>query len=116
MRLISANERQRIEYTQESSFFDTCQIGTFSYSVDSYGDIVKSWNYGVDTACGVEFLDGYERINGQVEYTGVIVKVRLPYDTALTTDDRIKVNGVAYDIRSISGRHCKVVRCEYIKV
>jgi hypothetical protein len=36
----------KITLVEESTFFDKCQVGTYSESTDSYGALIKTWSYG----------------------------------------------------------------------
>ena len=116
MRKITTGEKVRLQESQTDTFFDSCQIGTFSSIKDSYGDIIKSYNYGSSIDCGASILSGYETINGQVTYTGVLARIRLPAGSILFTQDRVKIGGIDYGVRSITGKYSVIVDLENVVV
>lgn len=112
MRNITGSEKLNLRASLADTMGDTVQIGVYSESTDTYGDLVKTWTYGSNLGCGVEVLNGYEKINGVVVFTGVLVRVRLPYGTVVSTQDRIKFSGYEFGIKAIRGRYSVVVECE----
>jgi len=116
MRPINNAEKLRLQKAQTDSMMDVCQIGVYGESSDSYGDLIKTWTYGSNVKCGVEILNGYEKIDGVMVYTGVLCRVRLPIDTVISPQDKIKFAGVEYGGKGISGKYCLVVDCEGVSV
>jgi hypothetical protein len=116
MRNLSSNTVNRIKSDMEETFFDVCQVGVYSETIDSHGDIIKTWTYGAEIDCGAELLSGYEKVNDSFVYTGIVAKFRLPQTTVLSSLDRVKYKGVEYGVKSIIGKFVKVVQCEHVGV
>src|SRR5574338_1561409 len=112
MRPLNTTEKNRLIANQTETMFDEVQIGVYGETVDGYGDVIKTWTYGANVDAGVTILNGYERVNGVMTYTGVIARIRLPIDTVISSKDKIKFGGVAYGVKSVSGKYSLVVDCE----
>jgi SPP1 family predicted phage head-tail adaptor len=116
MRPMNATEILRLQVAQIESMNDLCKIGSYSESVDSYGENKKVWTYGANVKCGANKLSGWQTINGVMTWTGIILRVRLPYNTTVGAKDRIRFGGVDYSIKAITGKFSVVVDCESIRV
>jgi hypothetical protein len=49
-----------MQATQQSAMQDTCQIGTYSRTFDSYGAPVASYSYATGIDCGFDPTGGRE--------------------------------------------------------
>ena len=82
---------------------DTCDILSVAYTADSEGGFAEAW--GTATAnvhCRIDYRSGTERITGGAiqPYSKAVLSV--PYNTALSLTNRIKVGTITYAVQSIN--------------
>lgn len=75
---------------------DTCQVGTIGTTQNSIGELVMAAPaYGRELACGLQMLTpgaiGAEFRTGEGTFVRADAVLRLPYGTAVTTSDVVKV-------------------------
>jgi rhamnose transport system permease protein len=70
---------------------DTCQIGVYSRTFDSFGEPVPLYTYGAAIVCGFDPKGGQENWRRDMTPVHIDATIRLPIDTALETTDRLKI-------------------------
>ncbi len=84
-------------YCQNSylaTLHDTCQIGTSSSSINSFGESGSSIVYGDVIACGLFQHGGTKSVAGQAIKLDSDASIRLPIGTVITPDNYIKINSI----------------------
>jgi SPP1 family predicted phage head-tail adaptor len=76
---------------QEAAMQDTCKIGVYSRTLDTYGGPVETWTEGSAIACGVEMTTGQENRRADLTAERIDATVRLPIGTSIKATDRVKV-------------------------
>lgn len=93
MAAFASAELAAMQAAQEAHMMDVCQVGVRSTSQDALGELIDSFTYGADVACGLD-----QEVDRSREYRspdGTIVEadavVRLPAGTSMASDSRVKV-------------------------
>jgi len=77
-----------------STLHDTCQIGTSTSAVNSFGESGSSIVYSGSVICGLFQHGGSKSVNGQVIKLDSDASIRLPVGTAITSDNYVKLNSI----------------------
>ena len=91
MKKFTTGELASMRDIQVDSLQDTCNIGTYAVTYDSYGAPVETFTTVSGVACGVEMTGGIERRNGQLIITDTDTNIRLPLGTSIGIKDLITV-------------------------
>lgn len=89
--IFTTSELADMEEAQEAHMMDSCQIGTYAATRDTYGATLHAWTYGSDVACGLDPTGGKERYRPDRTIVYTDATIRLPRGTAVTVKDRVKV-------------------------
>jgi hypothetical protein len=84
-------------------FPDTCTIQTVTVSLGAMGGISDSYaNTYTDVACRVDPMDqGAETIVNEALEGRSSWWLNIPYDQAITIEDRVIHGGITYEVRSV---------------
>jgi len=91
VRYFTATELERMQGTQDSAMQDTCQIGVYSRTFDSFGEPVPLYTYGTAIVCGFDPTGGVEDWRRDMTALNINATVRLPINTVVDVRDRIKI-------------------------
>ena len=80
---------------------DTGYILTLAYTQDGYGGVVETWGTAGTISCRVDAVSGRELLAGGAVQPFFSYKLTAPYDTVLTTAQRVKVGSETYAIKSV---------------
>ena len=87
----SANDLANMKTTQEAHMLDTCQVLNFSEGVpDDYNIPQPAVESSQDTVCGYNPTK-YEEVQDEGDVELIDAEIRLPSDTEIYTDSRIRV-------------------------
>jgi head-tail adaptor len=78
---------------------DTCNILSVTHTSDGQGGVTDTWGTATaGVACRLDYMQGVETVFGGAmqPYTGW--KLTLPYDTSLTTAQRVEHGGNTYNV------------------
>lgn len=104
---------------QTDTMQDTCKILTLSSGSDSWSSPTKAYTTGSAISCGFRYMTPRE-LHGSAEVPVVQAEVRLPYDTTISSNERIQVThikGVAlgtaevYEVLGPPRRGPSAIRC-----
>lgn len=115
MSWLSAGELAQMRADVVNLMPDTCDILSVAYTRDGEGGLVETWGTATaGVACRIDYVRGDEQIAGGALQSYRRAMISLPYDTALTTTNRIYTDGRTYSVVSVnSGQSWKVaVRAE----
>lgn len=91
MNKFTADELAHMQATQTGAMQDTCSIGVYSMTRDSYGAEIAVYTYGADLFCGYDPTGGRESRRATMTPLDVSATVRLPIGTSISRRDRIKI-------------------------
>jgi SPP1 family predicted phage head-tail adaptor len=82
---------------------DTCNILTATETADGQGGISASWGttYGT-VSCRLDMNTGREQVIGGGLQPFTKYMLSLPYNTTITTADRVEVNSTTYTVTSVN--------------
>ena len=100
---LTARELAQMRADIEDLFPDTCDILSVAYTADSEGGFAEAW--GTATAgvkCRIDYRSGRESMTGGAiqPYSKAVLSV--PYNTALSLTNRVKVGDYVWSIVSIN--------------
>ena len=76
---------------QDLHMMDTCNLGTCTQTEDSYNQLVETFAYGADVACGLDMRPGSERHGVDKTVLVYDATIRLPLASSPNAKDRVKV-------------------------
>lgn len=100
---LSSSELASMRADLELLMPDTCNVITPTYTPDGYGGVtITLGTTAASVACRMDHKVGREKLTGGaiVEYQGNMLT--LPYDTVVTTADRVEYGGAVYSVLSVS--------------
>ena len=80
---------------------DTGYVLSLAYTPDGYGGVVETWGTAGTITCRIDPLRGNEAYVGGAIQPFHGFQLTAPYDTALTTAQRVKVGTVTYAVKSV---------------
>ncbi|UYN89892.1 MAG: phage head closure protein [Anaerolineales bacterium] len=81
---------------------DTCVIKTLTTAPDGMGGQTETWSASGTATCRLDRRSGNERMaGGAIRAYGEWV-LTVPYNTALTTDNRVEHNGLTYNVTEVN--------------
>lgn len=93
MRSLSEEELAAMQATAEGSFFDECYILRRTTEADDFGQPIVTWTPEDDPIeCGFEPGAPLTRIGSVVAVTEIDAVLRVPIDTDLDLDDRVRLS------------------------
>lgn len=115
----------RLRAVAESTFFDTCQINSYTSGSDSYHDIIKTWSTSsCPINCGVTNNSGNKQYTPEGETrTTYDAQIRLPLSTIVSQLDQITVLtksgcpiNAQYQILSLEKGISIIAKCQRLEV
>ena len=100
---LTARELAQMRADIEDLFPDTCDILSVAYTADSEGGFAEAW--GTATAgvhCRIDYRSGTERMTGGAIQPYNKAVISLPYNTTISTTNRIKSGGYTWAIVSLN--------------
>jgi hypothetical protein len=91
VRHFTTTELSRMQSTQDSAMQDTCQIGVYTRTYDTFGAPVPVYTYATAITCGYDPTGGRENWRRDMTALHVDATIRLPIDTSVNVKDRIKI-------------------------
>lgn len=89
---------------------DTCSILSVAYTSDGEGGWSEAWGTATaSVACRIDFKMGREVVVGGAVQPFTRVILSLPYNTALSTNDRILSGGNTYAVKSVNNGQSWIV-------
>lgn len=98
---MDANELARIRDDIDNLLPDTAYILSVTYVSDGYGGLTETWGTALTSACRIDPLNGTEVLAGGAIQPYHAFQLTLPHDTALTTEERIKIGTVTYSVKDV---------------
>jgi len=89
--MFSAADLLNMRTTQDVHMMDTCKFGTATQTADTYNQLVETFAYGADVACGLDMRPGSERHGVDKTVLEYDATIRLPIASAPDPIDRVKV-------------------------
>ena len=86
-----SSELEALRAAHVAHYNDTCQIGVYSSTQDSFGYEVPAWTYGVAIPCGFSPLGGRESEGADKTVLRSDATLRLPISTSISKVDRVKI-------------------------
>lgn len=97
-------ELAQIRADVESLLPDTCDILSKTETIDSAGGFTTTWAASAeDVICRMDYKSGVEQLAGGGLRSFTRMEFYVPYDTTVTTENRIRWNGEDYTIESVNG-------------
>lgn len=87
----SVDELAEMQVAQVAHYNDTCQVGTYSETQDSFGYPSPGWTYGAVIECGFNPKGGWERASADKTVLKSDASVRLPIGTVIGPKDMVKI-------------------------
>lgn len=82
---------------------DTCDVLSVTRTADGYGGMSETWGTAsAAVACRMDHRNGRDVLAGGVVQTYQGNILTLPYDTTITTSNRVKYGGNNYNVISVS--------------
>jgi hypothetical protein len=116
---MDASELQRIrEDITRDLLFDTCDIITVTKTPDGFGGVIETLGTAsASIACRMDHKSGVSVLAGGELATFQGNMLTLPYDTTITTTNRVLYGGAYYSVISVSeGSWLGVKRAEVEKI
>ena len=80
---------------------DTGYVLSLAYTNDGYGGVVEAWGTAGTITCRVDPVRGSEALAGGAIQPHHAFVLTAPYDTTLTTTNRVKVGDETYSVLSV---------------
>mgnify|MGYP000846734736 CR=1 FL=1 len=91
MKIWSELEKQKMRHEAEQHMSDRCIIQDRVYSTNQLGEDTSTWvDRDKETICGFEAKHGMEQFGDQILTTWEAI-LRLPVNTALTQENKVKI-------------------------
>lgn len=100
---LTARELAQMQADIEDLLPDTCGILSVAYTADSEGGFAEAW--GTATAnvkCRIDYRSGRESMTGGAIQPYSKAVISLPYNTAISLTNRVKVGDYVWSIVSIN--------------
>lgn len=81
---------------------DTCYILSKTETVDASGGYTATWGTASNVACRTDFTNGVMQTAGGGLQPFSQLTISVPYDTEVTTDNRVEWNSGTYTISSVT--------------
>lgn len=82
---------------------DTCDILSVTKVSDGQGGMTSTWTTTTaGVACRLDMQQGREQISGGALQPFTSFMLSLPYDTTITTTNRVAINDVTYAVTSVN--------------
>jgi len=86
---LTDDEMNWMKEVQDAHMMDMGKVRTFSAgTVNGYGIPANSWVDGVEIACGFQFANRTDEVQGETDVVVIDAKLRLLHGTAITSQDR----------------------------
>lgn len=103
MTWLSARELLQMRADMVNLLPDTCDILTVAYTRDGEGGLTEVWGTATaDVACRLDYVSGAEAEVGGALQPQWRAKLSLPYDTALTVKNRVKVGDAVFAVKTVN--------------
>lgn len=93
------SEKDKMRATAEQYMPDVGRRLIWSVAVDEFGDSIETWTNGLETSCGIEFKEGYERTDDMTTVT-YEATIRVPHDFIIEPEDRFRITSFRGDLVS----------------
>ncbi len=100
---LSAAELAQIRADIETLFPDTCNILSVTNTSDGMGGFTQAWGTAsANVPCRIDYQTGSEALTAESLKPYQRAFVSMPYDTTITTSNRIQINGVSHSVVSVN--------------
>src|SRR5512146_3162744 len=86
----------------------TAYVLTCSYVSDGGGGLTETWGTAGTVDCRLDAWSGNEVLTGGAVQPFHRYRMTVPYDTTLTTADRVQVDGIDYAVKSVDNGSWKL--------
>ena len=111
---LSAEELRQMRDDIEDLMPDTCSILSVAYTSDGQGGLAETWGTatgGTAVSCRIDFASGKEALASVAIQPFTRAMLSVPYDTNLTTDNRVVWGSYTFNVVSVNlGQSWNVVR------
>ena len=100
---LTARELAQMRADIEDLMPDTCDILSVAYTSDGEGGMAETWGTALaNVACRIDYRSGSEKVTGGAiqSYSKAVLSV--PYNTALTTKHRVKLDDYVWAVLSLN--------------
>lgn len=112
--MLTSGDLSFMQDSIEQLFPDTCSVLSKTETMDSSGGYAATWGTASTVMCRMDFTNGVKQLSGAglQPFSQMILSV--PYDTTVTTNNRIEWGGAQYSISSVNDNSWKV--CKTLEV
>lgn len=112
MTQLSAADLSQMRDDIEELMPDTCTIQSVTLVSDGQGGMTETWATAYSSvACRVDFIRGKETLSSGAIQPYTTAMLSLPYDTVITTENRVVHDSVTYNVVSINdGQSWNIVK------
>lgn len=100
---LTTQELAQIRNDIELLFPDTCNILSLTRTSDGQGGWSEAWGTATaNVSCRIDYETGRESVNADSLKPYQAAYVSIPYDTTVTTANRIEINSIAHTVHSVN--------------
>jgi hypothetical protein len=107
--MLTTSELDQIRADIETLLPDTCDILSLTRTSDNAGGWSEAWGTATaSVSCRFDFRNGRENVDNAelTPYSGAVLS--LPYDTTITTENRVYFSSVTYAVTSVNVNQSKI--------
>lgn len=109
--MLTADELEWMRETAGEALPSTCIVMGTAWVSDGMGGGTVTWNAVGTVACRLEAQSGDERVSGDRKTVFARYRLTMPYDTEVTEQDKVQVDGVTYRVLFVdTGKSWPVVK------
>lgn len=118
MTQLSAADLSQMRDDIELLMPDTCTIQSLTLASDGQGGQTETWGTALaSAACRLDFIRGDETLTSGAIQPYTTVMLSLPYNTVITTENRVVHDSVTYNVTSVNdGQSWNIVKRAVLEV
>lgn len=113
--MLTDNDLSYMRDSIEMLFPDTCDILSVTRVVDASGGYTETWGTAsANVPCRSDYINGVLQLAGGGLQPYRTLELSVPYDTTVTTDNRVKWNSGEYTIQNVNSNSW--IACKFMEI
>ena len=113
--MLSAWDLEYMRTSAEELMPDTCDILSVTKTIGAGGGFTQTWGTAIASlACRADYLSGVKQLAGGALQPFRELSILVPYDTSVTTDNRVKWDGGEYAVDNVNTNSW--IACKFLEV